>query len=121
MRFLRFLLILFCPILMAAQETFMYEITRFDQFKHQAMWSEKEHAIQKRHIAYLEALTLEGKLRLAGIVDQDLEGHTGFIILTTGSFDEARAIASDDPAVKEGMMAVAVRPVQLYFGAYRSP
>ena len=121
MRSLLFLLIVFSPIILAAQETFLYEITLYDQFKHKAMWSKKQHAIQKRHIAYLEALTKSGKLQLAGIVDQGLDRHTGFIILTTKSFREAKAIALNDPAVKEGMMAVVIRPLQIYFSAPQSP
>ena len=106
---------------MAAQETFLYEITLYDQFAHKSMWSEKEQAIQNQHIAYLEKLTLSGKLQLAGIVDQNLERHTGVIILTTNSYDEAKAITLNDPSVKEGMMQVRLRPLHVYFKAKEKP
>ena len=36
------------------QQTFLYEITLFDRYKHKSMWTEREHNIQKEHIAYLD-------------------------------------------------------------------
>ena len=97
------------------QQTFLYEITLFDQFKHKSMWTEREHHIQKEHIAYLDSLTKNGISQLAGIIDQDLENHTGIIILKTDSYDMAKEIAANDPSVKKGMMSVRLRPIHIYF------
>lgn len=115
------LLTIVLPLLMMANimakphKTFIYEITLFDQYKHQSMWTEKEHEIQKEHIAYLDSLTKAGSLQLAGIADQGLAQHTGFIVLTTDSYKEAKNIALNDPSVKGGMMSVSLRPITIYF------
>ena len=97
------------------QQTFIYEITLYERFRHQSSWSETEHEIQKKHIEYLAALTKSGSLQLAGITSQGLEDHTGFIILTTESYEKANSIAQNDPSVKEGMMSVKLKPVNIYF------
>ena len=86
-----------------------------NEFKHQSSWSKTEHEIQKKHIEYLATLTKSGSLQLAGITNQGLEDHTGFIILTTESYEEANSIAQNDPSVKEGMMSVKLNPVNIYF------
>jgi len=100
---------------MAQEKTFIYEITLYEQYRHQAMWTEKEHDIQKQHIEYLKKLTESGELQMAGIADQGLTNHTGFIILTTENYEKAKQIAFDDPSVKKGMMHVNLRPINIYF------
>jgi uncharacterized protein YciI len=102
-------------MLAQVQKTFLYEITLFKQFQHKSMWSEREYKIQNEHIAYLDSLTKSGSLQIAGIIDQDLENHTGIIILTTNNYEEAQSIALNDPSVKEGMMSVVIRPINIYF------
>ena len=97
------------------QKTFLYEISLYESFRHSSSWSEKEHQIQKEHINYLDSLTKENKLQIAGIVEQGLEGHTGLILLTTNSYEEAQEIALNDPSVKKGMMSARIRPVTIYF------
>lgn len=97
------------------QKTFIYEITLYEQFKNTANWGEKEQTIQQEHIAYLDSLTQAGKLQMAGIIDQGLENHEGFIMLNTSSFEEAYEIAQNDPSIKKGMMSVKLRPVNIYF------
>jgi|GEM_PF-3796849 len=99
------------------QQTFLYEITLLKQFQHQSMWTEREHSIQKDHIAYLDSLTQNGDLQIAGIIDQNLEDHKGIIILKTDNYKKAKEIATNDPSVKEGMMSVQLRPIHVYFKA----
>jgi len=97
------------------QQTFLYEITLLDPFKHPSMWSDRAVDIQKKHLEYLESLTQNGMLSLAGIVDQGLEDQMGLILLTTDSYEKAKSIALNDPSVKEGMMSVRLRPIHIYF------
>ena len=68
------------------KSTYLYEIKLFKQFKHKAMWSKREHSIQERHIQYLKELTKKGKLKLAGIIAENVNSQQGLIILTTRSY-----------------------------------
>ncbi|MEL7422013.1 MAG: YciI family protein [Bacteroidota bacterium] len=98
-----------------AQQSFLYEITLFESFRHRSTWGDREHQIQKEHIAYLDSLTRASQLEIAGIVDQGLENHTGLIILTADNYEAARQIIDNDPSVKMGMMSARLRPVHIYF------
>ncbi len=95
--------------------TFVYELKLRLPFSHVSDWTEKEHAIQKAHVAYLDSLQQQGKIALGGIVDQGLEHHTGFVFLNVTAFEEAHHIAMEDPSVKTGMMTAHIRPVRIYF------
>jgi len=97
------------------QKTFIYEITLYEQYKNSANWSEKEKAIQQEHISYLDSLTKVGKLQIAGIIDQGLDSHMGFIILTVNTYEQAYEIAMNDPSIRKGMMSVRLRPINIYF------
>ena len=97
------------------QKTFIYEITLLEQFKHPSQWGDREKNIQREHLSYLDSLTKSGALQMAGIMDQGLEEHTGFIILTTTNYQEAHNITQADPSVREGMMTAKLRPVNIYF------
>ncbi|MBK9936327.1 MAG: hypothetical protein IPP05_19960 [Cytophagaceae bacterium] len=59
-------------------------------------------------------LQKSGSLQIAGIIDQDLENHTGIIILTTNNYMKTK-VALNKPSVKEGMMSVVIRPINIYF------
>ncbi len=97
-------------------KTFVYELTLFESYRHRALWTEREHAIQKEHVAYLDSLEESGALLLAGIVDQNLENHTGFVILRTPEYAQASEIVQHDPSIREGMMSARLRPINIFFG-----
>jgi uncharacterized protein len=61
------------------------------------------------HLAHLKALMAAPQGVIAGpIADQ---GHLrGVLVLRTANIDEAKALASDDPAVKAGLFAVEAHP-----------
>jgi len=101
--------------MLQAQKTFMYEITLFEQFRSPINWSEKEKTIQQEHIAYLDSLTKNAKIEIAGIVDQHLENQTGIIILSVDNYEQAEEIVLNDPSIKEGMMYARLRPINIYF------
>ncbi|MEO1054312.1 MAG: YciI family protein [Bacteroidota bacterium] len=102
---------------MSAQETstFIYEIKLLEKYRHVSSWTEREHKIQQQHLAYLDSLTKTGKLTMAGIIDQGLEEHTGFIILKTTDYQEAYSISQEDPSIKQGMMTARLRLINIYF------
>ena len=109
------LILISSSMLAQKQSTFIYELTLFDQYKHRAMWTDRERDIQQQHVSYLNSLEASGELLIAGIMDQNLEEHTGFVMLTIESHEKAFEIVQNDPSVKEGMMSARLRPVNIYF------
>jgi uncharacterized protein len=63
----------------------------------------------KEHIAYMYKLGADGRSMAAGPV-RDGGDIQGLIIMKASTSDEARAIESEDPAVKAGIFAVEVAP-----------
>jgi uncharacterized protein YciI len=64
-------------------------------------------ALQKQHIAHLEAMSQAGKMVIAGpLGDQADPTLRGVCLYRVGSVDEARALAEQDPAVKAGRLRV---------------
>lgn len=111
------LFLTFNTTLMNAQDKvqFIYEITLFEQFQHKSRWTEKEHQIQKEHLAYLDSLTKTGTIEMAGIQSQGLAEHKGIILLNVKDYEEANAVAANDPSVKDGMMTVSIYSFTTYF------
>jgi uncharacterized protein len=65
--------------------------------------------LQRRHIAYLTAMTDAGHILVAGPLDeQPDESFRGICLYRTGSVERARELAEDDPAVRAGKLAVDV-------------
>jgi uncharacterized protein len=63
-------------------------------------------ALQKKHLAHIEAMSRTGKVLVAGpFADRDDERLRGQLIFNCG-IDEARAMASEDPAVVAGRLKV---------------
>ncbi|MCF6270800.1 MAG: YciI family protein [Melioribacteraceae bacterium] len=109
------LLFITTNIMAQKQKTFIYEITLFEQFRNSINWSEKEKNIQQEHIVYLDSLTKNGKIEIAGIVDQSLENQTGIIILSVDNYEQAKEIVLNDPSIKKGMMSARLKPINIYF------
>jgi len=65
--------------------------------------------LMKQRLAHLRRMWAAGKMVVAGpLLD---EGNTrGLCVYKVGSLEEARALASGDPAVKAGRLAVEVHP-----------
>jgi uncharacterized protein len=63
--------------------------------------------IQREHIAYHTALRAAGDVVTNGpVLDQPDVSLRGFTVYRTGSLERARELASNDPAVKAGRLAV---------------
>jgi uncharacterized protein YciI len=65
--------------------------------------------LQKQHLAHLKKMLDSGRMVVAGPVsDQPDETLRGICLYRTGSLEEARALAEQDPAVQAGRMRVEV-------------
>ena len=72
------------------------------------------------HLAYMIDLEKRGLLFASGpfLAGKDLLPGTGMTILRAGSFEEAEAIAREDPLNKGGMRTFEVRTWQLNEGSF---
>jgi uncharacterized protein len=65
--------------------------------------------IQREHLAYHEGLRAAGHIVTNGpVLDQPDESMRGLAFYRTGSLDETRRLAEQDPAVQAGRLAVEV-------------
>jgi uncharacterized protein len=65
--------------------------------------------IQREHLAYHASLRLSGHIVTNGpVLDQPDESVRGLAFYRTGSLEEARRLAGQDPAVVAGRLAVEV-------------
>lgn len=65
--------------------------------------------IQREHLAYLASLRDSGQIVTNGpVLDQPDEALRGLAIYRTGSLEEARRLAEQDPAVLAGRLAAEV-------------
>ena len=63
-------------------------------------------ALQRQHIGHLQAMARAGKLVVAGPFDDQTDPRMRGLCVYRTSLDEARRLASDDPAVKAGRLEV---------------
>ena len=67
--------------------------------------------IQSEHLAYLASLRSGGQVVVNGpVVDQPDESWRGLTFFRTGSLEEAKAMAEQDPAVKAGRLRLEWHP-----------
>src|SRR5215470_9537379 len=73
-------------------------------------WTSGPHPeLMKLHLAHLRSMWVAQKMVVAGPLLDD--GNTrGLCVYKVGSAEEAKALASEDPAVKSGQLAVEVHP-----------
>jgi uncharacterized protein YciI len=65
--------------------------------------------IQREHLAHLGRMAESGKMMVAGPFERsDDPDLRGLCVYRVGTAEEARALASEDPAVKAGRLAVSV-------------
>jgi uncharacterized protein YciI len=72
-------------------------------------------AIQKGHLAYMDALHAQGKLVMAGpFADQG--AARGVVVYRVKDVAEAKALAAEDPAVKAGRLVLEAYPWMTFKG-----
>ncbi|XMB85140.1 YciI family protein [Mycoplasmatota bacterium WC44] len=69
-------------------------------------WSEDDNNVIKDHFEHLVKLKNSGQLILAGKTQNDDKDTFGLVIFKANSFDEAKDIAYNDPAVINNIMTV---------------
>jgi uncharacterized protein YciI len=79
---------------------------------------EEAQALQKAHLAYMDDLHEQGRLIMAGPFLDDTEWR-GVVVYRVASVDEARDLASGDPMVKAGRLAIDARPWMTFRGILR--
>ena len=77
----------------------------------------EEEAIVSEHFAYLEQLTEQGVVVLAGRTLNTDASSFGIVILRTHSEEAARDIMHNDPAVKHHMMRAELYPYRIALAA----
>ena len=77
----------------------------------------QEDASLQRHFSYLQKLTKEGRVRLAGRTSNNDASTFGLVILTAASRQEAAELMAADPAVAEGVMSADLYPFRIAFEA----
>ena len=70
----------------------------------------EESRIIERHFEYLQRQEAEGRLILAGRIE---DGRFGIALVEANSENKARRIMADDPAVKEGVFSGELLPFRL--------
>src|SRR5215472_273751 len=78
-------------------------------------------ALQRQHIGHLQAMARAGKLVVAGPFDDQTDPRLRGLCLYRTSLEEARRLASDDPAVKAGRLEVEVLSWWVEKGAMTFP
>ena len=66
----------------------------------------------RKHLAYIRSQAQAGKFVLVGPLTED-NRIRGIAVIQAGSLEEAQRIASGDPAVQSGHLAVEVHPILL--------
>jgi uncharacterized protein YciI len=66
----------------------------------------------RKHLAYIRSQVEKGKFALVGPLTED-NRIRGIAVIQAASLEEAQRIASGDPAVQSGHLAVEVHPIML--------
>ena len=72
-----------------------------------------EAAIVREHFAYLERLSGEGIVILAGRTQNSDASSFGIVIFNAATDAEASEVAANDPAIRGGVMQVEVVPYRI--------
>lgn len=99
----------------AALETYYFGFLRRGE-KWTPEVTDETKKIQAGHMAHLEASGKSGKLVIAGPLSDNGEIR-GIVVFKTATIEEARAIASADPAVKAGRLKIELHPWMVSKGA----
>lgn len=73
----------------------------------------REGAVLADHFAYLERLSADGTLVLAGRTLQNDASTMGLAVLRAPSEAAARAVMQADPAVRDGVMTAVLHPFRV--------
>ncbi|MDQ3022084.1 MAG: YciI family protein [Bacteroidota bacterium] len=88
------------------KKRFCYRLKLFSQYFESDNWTDEASHIVSIHFQYLKDLTKKGIVFLAGrTVNEPMSDEDfGIVILETNTFEEAKNIMENDPAVKGKVM-----------------
>ena len=76
-------------------------------------WTEEQSQTGGAHFSYLKDLTEKGVVIIAGRNLNSDERSFGIVVYRAGSYDEAKSIMDNDPAVKHGLMTAKLHEFSL--------
>lgn len=95
------------------KQQFIYVLKLIPRLLDTTAWTQEEDQIINNHFQYLQQLSREGKVVLAGrtlIMD---ETTFGLVILEVDSEEEGRSIMENDPAVQHQLMTASFYPYRI--------
>jgi uncharacterized protein YciI len=95
------------------KKTFIYVLKLTEKYHDEKNWQAQESKIIGDHFERFVNMMKEGILVFAGRTEVELSNTFGIAVYYAGSFEEAKKIAEDDPAVKAGIMIAEVFPFSL--------
>jgi uncharacterized protein len=94
---------------------YIYVLSLSHKFKKEKNWTEVQNQTMCAMIDYLEKLSSEGTVHLAGRTDYAY-GHPsnfGIVLLEVNSEEDAKSIMMNDPAVKSKLMSATLHPINI--------
>jgi uncharacterized protein YciI len=95
------------------KKQFLYLLRLEKSMDDSAAWTPEKSKIVQEHFARLQKMNDDGILILAGRTQNELDKTFGIVIYEASSFEEAKSIAENDPAVKGKIMTVEVFPYEV--------
>jgi uncharacterized protein YciI len=97
----------------SGKKQFLY-LLRLEKSMHDSTaWTPEKIKIVQAHFAHLQKMLADGVLILGGRTQVAYDKTFGIVIYEADSFDAAKLIAENDPAVKGGVMTVEVFPYEI--------
>lgn len=95
-----------------ALKQWVYIIRPVPRLREASAWTPADNQAAGAHFAYLQRLTAERQVILAGRTMQEPmdEKTAGFVIFEAATAEEARRLAEADPAVKAGVFTMELFP-----------
>lgn len=95
------------------RKQFLYLLRLEKSMLDTSAWTPDKNKIVQEHFANLQKMLSDGTLILAGRTQNALDKTFGIVIYEANSFEEAKTIAENDPAVKAKIMSVEVFPYEV--------
>lgn len=92
---------------------FIYVLHLVPKYLDTKIWTDTENKAVNDHFERLKKMTAEGIVLLAGKTENWDEKMFGIVIFHAESFEKAKEIAENDPAVKAGVMTVETYPYKM--------
>jgi uncharacterized protein len=95
------------------KQQFIYVLHLEKSMQDSTTWTPDKMKIAQEHFAHLQKLLTDGVLILGGRTQMPFTKTFGIVVYEADSFEEAKAIAENDPAVKGKIMTVEVYPYKV--------